>query len=96
MPLRKIVMDALIRRGVPVRFAPRLMGLHRKNVVNLPREAGVQLEVTWGLRAQLVAPLSVETWARGRLTRRGLAFVDALREALSAVGGPPPFQERAR
>ena len=98
MGLRKMVMDALIRRGVPVRFAPRLMGLHRKNVVNLPRDAGVQIEVTWGLRTQLVAPLSVDTWAGGRLTRRGLAFVDALREALSAAGGggAPSFQERAR
>ena len=96
MPLRKIVMDALIRRGVPVRFAPRLMGLHRKNVVNLPREAGVQLEVTWGLRAQLVAPLSVETWARGRLTGRGRDFAGALREALSAVAGSAAAQGDAQ
>ncbi|MFQ5915576.1 MAG: poly-gamma-glutamate hydrolase family protein, partial [Nitrospinota bacterium] len=84
--LRKMVMDALIRRDIPVRFAPRLMGLHRKNVVNLPRTAGVQLEVTWGLLSESVSPLSAERWAEGRLTDRGKAFAGALRDVMLAVG----------
>jgi phage replication-related protein YjqB (UPF0714/DUF867 family) len=85
--LRKMVMDALIRIGVPVRFAPRLMGLHRRNAVNLAKAAGVQIEVTWGLRSDLVAPLSVEGWADGRLTERGRVFTGALRKVLLDVCG---------
>lgn len=87
MGLRKMIMDALIRRGVPVRFAPRLRGMHRRNVVNLPETAGVQLEVTWGLRQEWVNPLSVEAWAEGRLTDRGAEVVSSLRHVLRAADG---------
>ncbi len=93
--LRKMVMDALIRNEMPVRFAPRLMGLHRRNVVNLPEGAGVQLEVTWGLRSELVAPLSMEGWAEGRITARGKAFAGALREVFLAVGAAGTAGKRA-
>lgn len=85
--LRRMVMDALIRSRVPVRFSPRLMGLHPKNIVNLPEAAGVQLEVTWGLRSEMVSPLSLEDGSGGRLTEEGEGFAGALRGVLRAVKG---------
>ena len=78
---RKVVMDALITKEVPVRFSPRLMGLHPRNVVNLPEAAGVQIEFTWGLRSELISPLSVDEWAEARLTDRGEMVAEALRDA---------------
>lgn len=93
--LRRMVMDALIRSRVPVRFSPRLMGLHPRNVVNLPETAGVQIEVTWGLRSESVSPLSVPRWQEGRLTDRGRAFAAALHEVLRAVGRRLETAEKA-
>lgn len=85
MALRKLMMDALIRGGFPVRFHRRLMGLEPRNPVNLPAWAGVQLELSLGLRRELL------NGQEGGFTERGRQFVEAVRGVLGRLASSPVF-----
>lgn len=75
--------SCLARAGFPVAHPPRgLEGRTPANLTNRARHAGVQLELSGPLRAQLVTGDTGAGAIRSRLAGRSLAFAAAVRAAL--------------